>query len=53
MQKSLAFMRGFFVFSAYLFLLQGFCCYLFANANSLMSFGQLSLIRCGAYAFSF
>jgi hypothetical protein len=53
MQKSLAFVRGFFVFSACLFLLQGFCFYLFAHANSLMSFGQLSLIRRGAYPFSF
>jgi hypothetical protein len=53
MQKSLALVRGFFVFSVRMFLLLSFYFCLFADANSLMSFGQLSLIRRGAYPFSF
>ncbi len=49
MQKSLAFVRGFFVFRA------GFSSGIPAlpHSNTLIPFGQLSLVRCGAYPLSF
>jgi hypothetical protein len=53
MQKSLAFVRGFFVFCAPFLPHRRQVAPFFVHANSLMSFSQLSFIRCGAYAFLF
>jgi hypothetical protein len=67
MQKSLALVRGFFVFGSRLYpclcvAASSFALphlhlrrrlSIFSHANSLMPFGQLSLVRRGAYPFSF